>query len=142
MKLAPALLCAALGLAPPLAVAGPAAVAVEPVYGVWMRGGHTEKMEFYDCAGNLCARGLLPGLDGSPPLVILRNAAKIAPNQWRGDLFNPENGKIYGGTITLNTPTQLTLTGCLVAFLCQSETWTKVPPPVAPTSRPPKGATH
>ena len=118
-----------------------AALAAEVVYGVWMRGGHTEKLEFYDCSGKLCAKGIIPMPDGSPPPVILRNALKTAPNQWRGDLFNPENGKIYNGSITLETPERLTLTGCLVAFLCQSETWTRVPPAAAPT-RAPKGAMH
>jgi uncharacterized protein (DUF2147 family) len=103
-----------------------AAKAEESIYGVWVRGGRQEKLEFFDCEGKLCARGVVPLPDGSPPPLILRKAPQTAPNQWKGDLYNPENGKLYSGTITLNSPTQLTLTGCLIAFLCQSETWTKV----------------
>jgi uncharacterized protein (DUF2147 family) len=103
------------------------AQASEAIYGVWVRSGRQEKLEFFNCDGNLCARGIIPLPDGSPPPLILRNAPQIAPNQWRGELYNPENGKTYTGTITLNNPKQLTLTGCLIAFLCQSETWTKVP---------------
>lgn len=102
------------------------AQAEEPIYGIWVRGGRQEKLEFFDCEGKLCARGVIPLPDGSPPPLILRNAPQTAPNQWKGDLYNPENGKLYSGTITLNNPKQLTLTGCLIAFLCQSETWTKV----------------
>jgi uncharacterized protein (DUF2147 family) len=103
------------------------APAAEAIYGVWLRhGGNGEKLEFYDCDGRLCARGIIPLPDGSPPPVVLRHAQKTTPNQWKGDLFNPENGKTYSGTITLDKPNQLTLTGCLIAFLCQSETWTKV----------------
>jgi uncharacterized protein (DUF2147 family) len=109
-----------------LAPIGFHAQAEEAIYGVWVRGGHQEKLEFFDCDGKLCARGVVPLPDGSPPPLILRNAPQIAANQWKGDLFNPENGKTYSGTITLNSPKQLTLTGCLIAFLCQSETWTKV----------------
>jgi uncharacterized protein (DUF2147 family) len=111
-----------------LAFAPAAAGAGEAVHGVWARdGGANEQLEFFDCAGKLCAKGILPMLDGSPAPLILRSAVKTAPNHWKGELFNPENGKLYSGEITLDNPNQLTLTGCLIAFLCQSETWTRVP---------------
>jgi uncharacterized protein (DUF2147 family) len=111
--------------------------AEEAIYGIWLRGGgRQERLEFFDCEGKLCARGVVPLPDGSPPPLILRHAAKIAPNQWKGDLFNPENGKTYSGAITLDNPKQLTLTGCLIAFLCQSETWTKQPKDASPTAAP------
>jgi uncharacterized protein (DUF2147 family) len=101
--------------------------ASEAVYGTWVRGGHDdEKLEFYECEGQLCAKETELQPDGSPAIVILRQAAKIAPNQWKGDLFNPENSKIYSGAVMLDKPNQLTLKGCLIAFLCQSETWTRV----------------
>lgn len=109
------------------------ATAKEGVFGVWMRGGHTEKMEFFDCDGKLCAHGIIPSPDGSPPPMILRHAAKTGPNQWKGDLFNPENAKTYTGTVTLDEPDKMTLTGCLMSFLCQSEPWTRV---AAPTPAP------
>lgn len=108
--------------------------AAEAIYGVWVREGHPEdKLEFFDCSGKLCAKGILPMPDGSPPPLVLRNAAKAGPNKWKGDLFNPEDGKTYKGEITLETQEQLSLAGCLVAFLCQSETWTKVS---GPTQKP------
>lgn len=114
--------------------ASSATFAADPIYGVWVRDGHpTDKLEFFDCSGKLCAKGVLPMLDGSPAPQILRSAAKTAPNSWTGDLFNPEDGKTYSGKITYDSPTQLTLTGCLMGFLCQSETWTRV-------SGPPKAA--
>jgi uncharacterized protein (DUF2147 family) len=120
------------------------AFAGEAIYGVWVRGGHEgEKLEFYDCDGQLCAKETELPQDGSPATVILRHAAKIAPNQWKGPLFNPENGKLYSGTITLDKPNQLTLKGCLIAFLCQSETWTRVAnaaPDKAPAPGPDKAA--
>lgn len=106
--------------------------ATDAIYGVWGRDGHAnDKLEFYDCAGKLCAKGAVPKPDGSPPPQVLRNAAQTEANSWSGDLFNPENGKMYKGTITLESPTKMTLKGCLVAFLCQSESWTKIsgPPP-------------
>lgn len=123
-----------LSVAAAAAMFAPAAQAVE-IYGVWVREGHpTDKLEFFDCAGKLCAKGVLPMLDGSPAPMVLRHAPKIGPNNWKGDLFNPEDGKTYTGKITYEPPNQLTLTGCLVAFLCQSETWTRVSGPTKPAA--------
>jgi uncharacterized protein (DUF2147 family) len=123
-----------LGIVAALAICAPSAsYAADAIYGVWVRDGHpTDKLEFYDCSGKLCAKGTLPALDGGPPPIILRSAAKTGPNSWKGDLFNPEDGKTYTGKISYDSPTQMTMTGCLVAFLCQSETWTRVSGPPKP----------
>lgn len=121
------------------AFCAPAAASAMDIYGVWARDGHpTDKLEFFDCTGKLCAKGILPMRDGSPPPLILRYAAKTGPNSWKGDLYNPEDGKTYTGKITLDSADQLTLSGCLVAFLCQSETWTRISGPtktVAPADK-------
>ena len=125
-KLLPATALAFLAAALPASAATAKALPTDAIYGVWGRVGHDDQLEFYDCEGKLCAKGSPPPADGSEPPLILRNAVKSAANQWKGDLFNPENGKTYGGKITLDSQNQLTLTGCLIAFLCQSETWTRV----------------
>jgi len=127
-----------------LLLASSPAYAVEAIYGVWVRGGHEdEKLEFYDCDGQLCAKETVLPKDGSPAIVILRHAAKVAPNEWKGPIFNPENSKLYSSTITLDKPNQLTLKGCLIAFLCQSETWTReiaAAPDKTPAPSPDKAA--
>jgi uncharacterized protein (DUF2147 family) len=130
-----------LGCAAAIALcAPPAANAADQIYGVWVRDGHpTDKLEFYDCAGKLCAKGIIPLPDGRPPPLILKSAAKTGANTWKGDLFNPEDGKTYTGKISYDSPTQLTLTGCLVAFLCQSETWTRLSGPTKPAAADSKG---
>jgi uncharacterized protein (DUF2147 family) len=128
------LAAAAALVAPAAAVAGDT-----PIYGVWVRDGHpTDKLEFYDCAGKLCAKGTQPMLDGSPAPIVLRSAAKTSPNNWKGDLFNPEDGKTYTGKIAYEPPNTFTMTGCLVAFLCQSETWTRVSGPPKPAAAKPE----
>ncbi|MBM3577217.1 MAG: DUF2147 domain-containing protein [Alphaproteobacteria bacterium] len=112
-----------------------AANAVDAIYGVWVREGHPDdKLEYYDCSGKLCAKGILPMPDGSPPPEVLKNAAKTTNNNWEGEIIDPESGKSYIGKIKLDNPTSLTMTGCLVAFLCQSETWTKVSGPTKPAA--------
>ncbi|MBI1980683.1 MAG: DUF2147 domain-containing protein [Methylocystis sp.] len=112
-----------------------AAHAVDAIYGVWVREGHPDdKLEFYDCSGKLCAKATEPMPDGSPAPQVLKNAAKTTPNHWEGDINDPESGKTYIGKIALESPTSLTMTGCLVAFLCQSETWTKVSGPTKPAA--------
>lgn len=109
-----------------LFLGGPSLAADPPIYGVWLRDEHEERLEFYDCDGKLCAReDNVVSIYGGPPKIILRSAVKAGANQWKGELFNPENGKTYSGKIQYNPPNQLTLTGCLIAFLCQSETWTR-----------------
>ncbi|OAI30236.1 hypothetical protein A1351_09725 [Methylosinus sp. R-45379] len=133
-----ALVSAAPAAAAPAEAAPAPAAPTEPIYGVWMRGGHQQKLEFFDCDGKLCARGVFPPPPpGQQPMLILRHAARIEANRWKGDLFNPENGKIYIGIITLDSPTQLTLTGCLIAFLCQSESWNKMPGEPTPSQKTP-----
>ena len=113
--------------------------AADSIYGVWQRDGHEEKMDFFDCGGALCAKGSLPMKDGSESPMILRHAQKVAPNDWKGELYNPENSKTYSGEIKFEPPNRLRLTGCLIGFLCGSESWTKLgplPPPLpAPKAR-------
>jgi len=116
--------------------------AADTVYGVWLRDGHEEQMDFFDCGGALCAKGSLPMKDGSESPMVLRQAQKVGPNHWKGELFNPEDGKSYDGEIKFEPPGKLKLTGCLVGFLCGSESWTKLaplpapPPPLAPAPAP------
>ena len=122
-----------------LLAGGPSLAEEPPIYGVWLRDGHDERLEFYDCDGKLCAReDALTSVEGGPPQIVLRSAAKAGNNQWKGELFNPENGKTYTGKIHYNPPDQLSLTGCLIAFLCQSETWTRSDQP--PANSPPTPA--
>lgn len=105
--------------------------ASEGIGGVWKRDGvDGGKLEFFDCKGKLCARGVVPLPDGSPPPLIIRNASKVGENSWKGDLYNPEDGKIYGGRVVLNSPSKLTLTGCLMELLCQSEGFIRVSGPI------------
>lgn len=53
----------------------------------------------------------------------------LKPNadaHYEGKIYNAEDGKSYDVTIWTDQPGQLTVRGCLIAFLCQSQAWTKV----------------
>lgn len=50
------------------------------------------------------------------------------PTEWRGGtVYNPEDGGAYRGAITMTDDNSLRLRGCIVAPLCKTQTWTRVP---------------
>jgi uncharacterized protein (DUF2147 family) len=103
------------------------ACAFDP-YGTWMRPSTGTQVSFYDCGGKLCAKIVAVKDERRKSkigTVIMPGATKSADNQWKGDLLNADDGKIYTGVVTMQGPNALNLKGC-VAFICQGETWTKV----------------
>ena len=47
-------------------------------------------------------------------------------NAWKGSAFNPEDGKIYSGKMTL-AGDSLTTAGCVLGgLICKSFAWTRV----------------
>src|SRR5256714_10145442 len=79
---------------------------------------------------------------GTPVLMGLA-PVKNEPGKWTGEIYNSQNGKLYGATISLANENTLDLEGCLVWPLCQTQQWTRVkaPPPNATPLPPIKGAT-
>ena len=77
---------------------------------------------------------------GTPVLMGLAPARE--PGKWSGEIYNSQNGKLYGATISLADENTLDLEGCLVWPLCQTQKWTRVkaPPPNAAPLPPIKGA--
>ena len=105
--------------------AAPAPAASLDPYGVWVREESGTEFDFYNCANKLCARIVKVAKDEDKTAlntVILRNAVKTG-EEWRGDIFNLDNGKIYKGIVTLPNASDLKLEGCLLRFLCKRETW-------------------
>ena len=49
-----------------------------------------------------------------------------ADSHYEGKIYNSEDGKSYDVTIWTDAPNELTVRGCLIAFLCKSQTWNKV----------------
>ncbi|QGM96859.1 DUF2147 domain-containing protein [Methylocystis parvus] len=97
--------------------------------GVWLRPEGGEQFSFYDCGALLCAKLISVKKEGDEKAVgtvILRGAAKSGPNEWKGKLYNAQDGKTYDGFITIKSANELRLKGCLWGFLCSGETWTRV----------------
>ncbi|UMY16512.1 DUF2147 domain-containing protein [Methylobacterium organophilum] len=45
---------------------------------------------------------------------------------YEGKIYNAEDGKFYDVTVWSDEADELTVKGCLIAFLCQSQTWKRV----------------
>jgi uncharacterized protein (DUF2147 family) len=113
-----------------------AARAADPMdpRGLWLRQEGGVQFSFYDCgAGLLCAKVVAaetPEDRAGIGTVILRGAKKVAANEWRGTLFNSEDGKSYDGRISVKAKgAELSVQGCLMGFLCGGETWKRLPSP-------------
>lgn len=46
-------------------------------------------------------------------------------NKYKGTITKPSNGKTYSGSATLSG-SSLKMSGCVLAVLCESQTWTKL----------------
>lgn len=136
-----------------------AALAAEPsVIGDWMVKEGYGIVRVDNCDGKMW--GILswekaPGFDnenpdpakkgrpllGTPVLMGLA-PVKDEPGKWRGEVYNSQNGKMYGATISLADENTLDMQGCLAWPLCRTEQWTRVktPPPNATPLPPLKGA--
>lgn len=77
------------------------------------------------------------------PLIGLQMLSDFTPaekpNSWSGgSIYNPEDGRNYAATLTLQASDQLTVEGC-VLFVCSRQIWRKLPttfnPPPSNPSR-------
>lgn len=59
-------------------------------------------------------------------LEILQNLTPAGPGQWQGQIYNPENGKIYTAHLTAGRQ-ELRLKGCVSwGWPCGEQTWVRV----------------
>jgi len=135
LALAAALMLTA-GAAPTLA-AGEAS----PI-GVWKTPDDNGQIEIFACGGKLCGRivtsaqiranpGLKDSANKDPALrnrplkgLVLMTGFSGGPARWTGGaIYRPQDGGTYQGTIDLVDAGTLKLKGCVVAPLCQTQTW-------------------
>ena len=102
--------------------------AAEP-YGVWLRPSTGAHVRFYNCGGKLCGTVVSVKDKSRKSEVgksIMRGAVKSGANTWKGDLTDLGSGKVYSGTVTVQSAKALSLQGCVALILCKSETWRRV----------------
>jgi len=98
-------------------------------HGLWLRAEGGVQFSFYDCNGLLCAKVVAAENaedQASIGTVILRGAKQTGPNEWKGKIYNAEDGQTYDGFVSIKKPDELTLKGCLWGVLCSGETWKRV----------------
>ena len=102
------------------------ALAAEP-YGTWVRPSNGAEVSFFNCGGKLCGKVIGKGSSSAKVgTMIVGGAPKTGPNEWKGSLLNPDDGKTYSGVITLVGADGLNLKGCALGIFCQGETWRRV----------------
>jgi len=133
-------------------IAGPNAItpafAADPL-GTWYTKDNESQVRIANCGDGLC--GTLVWLKepndpktGKPktdtknfdaskrnrPLVgvqiVLGLKPSGTPDQWKGEVYNPEDGNTYTGYFTVIGPDTADLKGCAMAVICKTQTWTRV----------------
>src|ERR1700726_2519154 len=114
------------------------------VSGIWLTQAGDAKVRVSKCGGGICgvvvwlkepidsATGK-PQVDDKNPnpalakrpiigLPLFSGMHPTGPNQWAGQIYNADDGKIYASKISVAGPSTLKVEGC-VGALCGSEDW-------------------
>ena len=125
------------------AVAAPA-LASDPT-GLWQTPTNGGQVQISRCGQALCGvlvtsdhirsmPGMLDAKNSNRELrgrtlrnLPLLNGFTGGPTEWRGGtVYNPDDGRTYSGTITMQGDNSLRLQGCVVRPLCRNQTWTRI----------------
>ena len=126
---------------------GAGALAADPS-GTWLTEGGKSRVRISPCGAALCgaitwlrepndASGAPktdihnpdPGKRSRPVVgtLIVLGMTPSGTGKWQGQVYNPEDGKTYSGSITLQGPGALQLEGCaLGGLVCRGQNWTRV----------------
>jgi uncharacterized protein (DUF2147 family) len=108
--------------------------------GEWLVADRTARISIADCGGALW--GVVSwerdpgGVDEKNPdpakrsrpilaMPVLIGMKASGTNQWAGQIYNSDNGKIYSGGLTLINPDMLRVRGCIFLILCGGENWSR-----------------
>lgn len=122
------------------------ALAADPS-GIWSMSNGKVTVKVGDCSGNLCANivGLkepISKIDGQPkvdrenpdpakrkrPLMglsILIGMKPTGDGQWKGAIYNPDDGKVYSATVKYSGST-MKVQGCVASVFCKTNTFVRV----------------
>jgi uncharacterized protein (DUF2147 family) len=135
-----------------IAAAAAAISAVAPAFaadptGTWYTADNDSQVRITNCGGALCGNLIWlktpidpatgqPKLDKnnadaskqSRPLLgtpIVLGMTPSGPNVWSGNVYNASDGKTYSGSFTMTGDNTADLKGCVMSFLCKTQTWTR-----------------
>ncbi len=76
-----------------------------------------------------------PNLKSRPiqGLQILTLRPTANPYYYEGEIYNPEDGNIYAGSIEVLSADAIKLKGCVLYVLCQEQEWARVEPQPDPS---------
>lgn len=94
------------------------------------------ELEAIDPASFVDANNKDPALKGRPihGLQILSLRQTGNPMYYEGEIYNPEDGNIYSGSVEVLSADLIRLKGCVLYVLCQEQDWSRVPTPVEPAT--------
>jgi uncharacterized protein (DUF2147 family) len=137
------------------ASAGPMTDSATDPTGEWLVAKRVARIKIVNCDNRfwgVISWEMTPGVDSNNPdrakrarptlgMPILLGMAPSKPNEWKGEIYNGEDGRNYSSSISLLNPDLLKVQGCVLGFLCGGENWTRVSPPAAANPPPaPKSA--
>jgi len=109
--------------------------------GVWLRANGNSKIRIDNCGSAVCGTVIWeknPRKDIYNPdaskrdrpvtgvRVLLGMKPSGTPDQWKGEVYNAEDGKTYTGYITLQGADSMKLQGCVLGgLICKSDTWSR-----------------
>jgi len=96
------------------------------VTGTWLRDNGESKVSIAPCGEALCGSVTWvkdPDDQAGVGKRVFYDMVSAGENKWKGKAFNPEDGKTYTGTMTLNGD-RLTTAGCVLGgLICRSVNW-------------------
>ena len=123
-------------------VCGPAHAA--DVTGTWLTPSRNGVVEISRCGASICGRLVASdGLKADPGLKDVNNATASLRTRplkgltilqgftgsggtWSGgEIYNAEDGKTYGATVTLDADDTLKVRGCVIVPFCKTQVWTR-----------------
>jgi uncharacterized protein (DUF2147 family) len=96
-----------------------------PVLGEWFVEGGFARVSVQPCGAAVCGSISWSQRGGEVGTQILRNMKPAGSSKWEGTIYDPQSGRTYESTITLQSPGALRVEGCVLGFLCGGQTWTR-----------------
>jgi uncharacterized protein (DUF2147 family) len=94
------------------------------------------ELDTVDPASFVDANNKDPALRGRPiqgmQILLLRQGDN--PLSYEGEIYNPQDGNIYSGSVEVLGTDLIRLKGCVLHVLCQEQDWSRVPAAPAPAT--------